>query len=362
MFLLQQTFKILESGSLSRQGAYDLQQAILAGNVSTPHLVGLFQLMSNRLPTKDEMLGFIQASREVATSFSVDYDVIDTSGTGGDNLQTFNISTASAFVLAALGVKVAKYGNRAISSKCGAADVLEALDVKIDLPVLSAQKILNEVGMVFLWAPLYQPSFRHVKEARTVFQKVTYFNFLEPLLNPAGAKYQLIGVSDIGMMHTMGEVLMELGSQHILLVHSSEGMDEISPSGITHCVEYITRDVALNETESDLERFALEKHLTNDPYLTREFTINPHLAKLKVSLADIQGGSIKKNKQIIQDILENRGSDGHVTSVLLNAAAGLMVMGKAADFDEGIRKAAEVLQNGTAKQILDKLIAATKNG
>jgi len=356
MFLMSDFLTALQNGTLSQKEAFAMQTLILSGSVSTKEIIQIFELMQDRFPTKAEMLGFVQASRQKGSLIQVDYPVLDTCGTGGDGLHTFNISTVSSLVLARLGVKVAKHGNKSASSKCGAADVMDALGVKIDISADKAVQLLDEVGMAFLWAPLYHPAFRFVKEARSQFGQRTYFNFLGPLLNPAGAQYQVIGVSAAEMIPIMGEVLMETGSRRVLLVRSSEGMDEISPSGVTYCDEYMLRDVALAQVDSDLERFALEKHLSDDPYIVRTFTVDPKVTGMVLPLESILGGDISTNKDIAQKILRGNGTDGQVAAVLLNAAAGLLVMGKAADFQEAINMVAEVLQAGEVWQTLQDVI------
>ncbi|MCX7625307.1 MAG: anthranilate phosphoribosyltransferase, partial [Candidatus Sumerlaeaceae bacterium] len=285
--------------------------------------------------TAEELLGFALAFRELAEPFAAPEGVIlDTCGTGGDHSGTFNISTAVAFVVAGAGVRVAKHGNRSITSKCGSADVLQELGVRIDCPKAVMEKALEEIGICFLFAPQYHQAMRAVAEIRRELGFRTIFNMLGPLLNPARASHQLIGVFCDTCVRMHAQALQQLGSKRALVVHGTDGLDEISTCATTHAAELSggeIRDFALTPEEFGFERRKLE---------------------------DLRGGSAAENAAAILQILD--GEPGPRTDiVLLNAGAALYVAERAQSIAEGIELAREVLRGGKAKEKLAQLQALT---
>jgi anthranilate phosphoribosyltransferase len=321
---------------LTHNQAKEIQGKILSGEMQTEEILEIFRSLEGEKLSKEALSGFLEASLEVANKFEPGFEVLDVCGTGGDGLHTFNISTLTALVCAGAGVPVAKHGNRSASSKCGGADVLEALGVNIDLSPNQAKKCLEKTGVVFLFAPNFHPAFRFVKEARTKYAKKTYFNILGPLLNPAGAKYQLIGITDESLVDLIGETLMFRGSQKIWLVKSKEGMDEVSISSSTEVWEFIK---------------------TGNSFTKRHFTINPEDFGMKiVPIEEIVGGDVELNKQIALRVLENKASEAQRNIVILNAGAGLSVFGKTDTLEEGVKLAREILESGKAKAKLEEFV------
>jgi len=264
-----------------------------------------------------------------------DTPMIDVCGTGGDGVGAFNISTAASFVVAACGVKVAKHGNRAASSKCGSADVLEALGVHIMLIPQQAAAVLKKVGMVFLFAPLYHPAMKQIGPIRKELGVRTVFNFLGPFLNPAGVKRQLIGVPNVAIAKKLAAVAAKLGYQHALIISSADGMDEISLSGPTHIFEVRGKKVISK-------------------------VINPlQFGMKKTPLSQIVGGDAAQNSAILLEVLEGKKSSYRDIAVL-NSAAALYVAGTAKTIKEGIGIAEKAIDSGKAKEVLEKLIEETK--
>jgi len=261
-------------------------------------------------------------------------DAIDMCGTGGDGMGTFNISTAASFVVAGAGVPVAKHGNRSISSHSGSADVLEKLGVNIQMPPEKSARCIDEIGMGFLFAPALHPAMKYVMPTRRALAVRTVFNILGPLCNPANVKRQIVGLFDGTLTEKMAEVLKLLGAESAMLIHGSDGMDEITPAGIT-----------------DISTLGNDGIITFQEFHPEKYGYNT----LKVS--EIQGGTPEKNAEIISNILN--GKDGpHREVVVLNAAAGLIVGGKAGSFEEGISLAEESIDSGSAKTVLKKLVSA----
>lgn len=260
---------------------------------------------------------------------------IDVCGTGGDCLGTFNISTAVSFVIAGAGAKVVKHGNRSVSSKSGSADVLEALGVSIDMPEEKLQSVLDEAGMVFLFAPNYHNSMKRIKEIRKAIGVPTIFNLLGPLVNPASLDYQVIGVYDKDKCEIMAKSLLNLGIREAMIVHGNGGLDELSTTG-----------------ENILYHIKNGKIIKN--YLSPE-----QVGIEKAKIEDLLGGDAKENAQIILSILSGEKSTKRDIAkrniVLLNSAAALIVSGIAKDFEDGIKKSAESIDSGAALKVLEKL-------
>ncbi|MBD3238879.1 MAG: anthranilate phosphoribosyltransferase [Candidatus Moranbacteria bacterium] len=314
-----------------------MQKKIINGKLSKKQIIGIFQKYEKIGITDQELLGIVKATKEKMKKVEVEFDCLDTCGTGGDKLNTFNISTVSAIVSCACGVPVAKHGNRAASSKCGSADVLEALGIKLVLNSSQAKKCLEKVGFVFMFAPIFHPALIHVKEARIEYGKITYFNLLGPMLNPANAKYQVIGVTYPNKIDLMKNVLLKTGSKRIMFVHGKNGMDEISVSG-----ESAIMQISQNSW--------------------KVWGITPKKMKLKsYPISQIKGGDSKQNAKIVMDILNNQATEAQLNVVLLNTAAGLVVFGKARDFNHGVELAKKIIKSKKALKKLQSIIRISNN-
>jgi anthranilate phosphoribosyltransferase len=298
--------------------------------------------------TVDELVGFATAMRRHATPLfppgrarAADEMIVDTCGTGGDASGTFNISTAAAFVVAGAGVRVAKHGNRSISSRCGSADVLEQLGVNIELAPELVGRAIEEIGIGFLFAPAIHAATRHAMAARRALRMRTVFNLLGPLTNPANASAQVVGVYDASLTELVANALGELGVRRAFVVHGAEGLDEISLAGETYVAEL--RDG-----------------------IVRTYTIAPEDFGLRrAPLEDIRGGDAKHNAEIIHKVLGRamlyHEHGPHREIVLANAAAALVAAGRAADFPDGARIAAHSIDSGAARERLEALIAFSQS-
>ena len=307
---------------------------IFAGRLSDEDLIDYMSATADRKPTVDELVGAVRSMRRYMRPVPQSTLAIDLCGTGGDGLGTLNISTAVSFVVAACGVAVAKHGNRSASSRSGAADVLEALGVRIGLEPDIAARVLKETGIVFLFAQTHHPAMKHVGEARRQIGRRTIFNLLGPLANPAGVRRQLVGVFSSDWLVPYAEALRALGSERAFIVHGRDGLDEVSISGPT--------EVAI---------------LENGAITTR--TVRPEDAGLETSpLSAIRGGNAAHNAAALTRLLE--GEPGPYRDiVLINAAAALMVAGVAGNLRDGAALAANALESGAAGAKLKRLIAAT---
>jgi anthranilate phosphoribosyltransferase len=335
--------KIAEGEDLSRAEAEAAMEQILAGSASNSQIAALLTGLRTKGETVDELVGFAKAMRRHATPIfpsnhpPSEEALVDTCGTGGDGSGTFNVSTTAAFVVAGAGVRVAKHGNRSISSRCGSADVLEQLGARIDLAPERIARSIEEVGIGFLFAPAVHAATRHAMQARRDLKTRTVFNLLGPLTNPAGASAQVVGVYDASVTELMARALGELGVGRAFVVHGADGLDEISISGETHIAEL--RDGVV-----------------------RTFTIAPEDFGLRRSPVDaLRGGDAKQNAQIIQTILGKsmlyREHGPRRQIVLANAAAALVAAGRAHDFLDGVRLAAGSIDSGAARERLDAFVA-----
>lgn len=299
---------------------------IMRGVVRDEEIIDFLLALKEKGENTPEIFGAAKVLKDRAIVVDLGKDIIDVCGTGGDGLNTLNISTAVAFVLAGAGIKVAKHGNKAVSSISGSADVLTELGIDLKAP---AQKQI-ESGMAFFFAPAYHPAMKTLAELRKQLNTRTIFNILGPLLNPAGTKRQLIGIYSPRLLRIFAEVLLQLGSEKAWVVHGSEGMDEISITGETQVCE--------------LDKGTIDT-----------FTITPEDAGLsRGKLEDIKGGDAKFNAAAIIDLLKGKAGT-YRDIVLLNAAAGLMVADKVSDLKEGVKLAAESIDSGKALQVLEKL-------
>ncbi len=324
--------KLIYGKSLTASEASGVMGEIMEGE-ATPAQFGAF-VTALRLKgeTVEEITGLARTMREKAVSVKVNGLIVDTCGTGGDGAGTFNISTTAAFIVAAAGgLKVAKHGNRAMSSCCGSADVLEALGVKIDLNADQVAECLNEVGIGFMFAPLFHPAMKHAAAPRRELGIRTIFNVLGPLTNPAGASVQLLGVADEKLCQKLVSVLKELGCRHALVVHGQDGLDEITVSGKTGVCE--------------LKNGKIEC-----------YTISPQDFGLYEATADsLKGGDATANATLLRQILSgNLGPQRD--AVVMNAAAALMAADKVKTLKEGSTLAQQLIDSGEALQKLDRLV------
>ena len=315
--------------TLTRAEAEAAMGTVMAGEATPSQLGALLAALAVRGETVDEIAGFAAAMRAAAVPVRGPDGAIDTCGTGGDRSGSFNISTVSAIVAAAAGARVAKHGNRAASSACGSADVLEALGVKIDLGPDEVAACLDEVGIAFMFAARFHPAMRHAGPVRRELGIRTVFNVLGPLANPAGVKRQLLGVPSPALGERMVLVLRELGADRVHAVHSAEGLDEISPSGPTRTWEL--RDGRVVEGE-----------------------LTPEDAGLERAAADsIRGGDAPTNAGIALNVLSGTERGGARTAVLLNAGAACYVAGLAPSVRDGVALATRAIDGGAAGEKLE---------
>jgi anthranilate phosphoribosyltransferase len=326
--------KLVRCESLTEAEASAAFETIMRGDATPVQIAGFIVALRMKGETVDELTGFARTARQMSTPIAVDGDLLDTCGTGGDGLATFNISTLAAIVAAACGAKVAKHGNRAASSMCGSADVLEQLGVKVDLQPEGVARCIDEAGIGFLFAPIFHPSFRFAGVPRKELGVRTVFNVLGPLCNPAAARYQSLGVADGAMAGKMAEVLMRLGVERAIVFHSDDGMDELSVSSPSHVIEIDGR-----------------RH---------EYELDPaELGIRRAPLEAVKGGGPEENARLAREVLG--GAKGPRRDVvLLNAAAALRAAGVARDWKDGIGAAAEAIDSGRASGLLDRWAAVSQ--
>jgi anthranilate phosphoribosyltransferase len=332
---------------LAREQARDAMNEILSGAVETPDIVAFLKALNTKPYAVEELIGFAQAIRAKAVPVRprrpVEEDIsgterdalVDTAGTGGDASGTFNISTATALVVAGCGVRVAKHGNRSNSTRCGSADVIEGLGVNMNLPPERIAECIDTVGIGFMFAPAMHAAMKHAVPARRELKSVrTVFNLLGPLCNPAGASAQVIGVYDGRLTGLLAHALVELGLRRGFVVHGADGLDEISNTAETTLAEVHQGRVTMHTVSP--EQFGLPRH----------------------SLADLQGGEVAENVQIIRSILDGE-SGARREIVLLNAAAALTAAEHARDLQHGIELAATSIDSGQARAKLAALVEFT---
>lgn len=327
--------KLPNKQDLLPREAKNIAKSMLKGELSPVQIASLLLLLKVKGEAPSEILQFILVMREHMVKIQERELVVDTCGTGGDRSGTFNISTAAAFVAAGAGVPVAKHGNRSASSKCGSADVLEALGVSIHMTPEQAHDLLAKTGFTFLFAPLYHQSMKHVAPIRKELQTPTIFNMLGPFLNPLGTKRQVIGVPDLPTAKKLSVVARKLGYQHLLLVTSADGLDEISIHAKTHAFEV---------------KGARVRKITIDP---EQFGFMPSSKKA------MYGADAETNAEIIENILH--GKKGVARDiVILNSAAVLYVAGKAETIKKGVSLAQHAVDSGRALGVLEHVRKETK--
>ncbi len=328
---------VLEGGDLTAEQSADTMRQIMTGDATDAQIGAYLAALRMKGETVPEIVGAARIMREMATHIRVDDPlVVDTCGTGGDKSGTFNISTTSAFVVSGGGITVAKHGNRSVSSKSGSADVLIALGVNVEAPPEKVEACVNEVGIGFLFAPLFHSAMKHAIGPRKEIGARTLFNILGPLTNPAGASIQVLGVYDEALTDTLAQVLVELGSVHCFVVHGSDGLDEITTTGTSRVAEGKDGAVAA-------------------------YTLNPaELGLAPAAAADLTGGEAEENATITRDILAGKkGAKRDIT--LINAAPAFVAAGKAKNLEEGLELAAESIDSGAAEEKLARLVEASNS-
>ena len=330
--MIREAIEELVAGrSLSMDQASAVMDEIMEGQATQAQLAAFLTALRLKGETPEEIAGMATVMREKALRVEVEGAVVDTCGTGGDGSGTFNISTAAAFVAAGAGLKVAKHGNRAASGTCGSADVLEALGVKIELGPEAVKQCIDEVGIGFMYAPTFHPAMKYAAPVRRELGIRTVFNILGPLTNPAVARRQLLGVADPSLGEKMARVLQLMGSEHSLVVHGHDGLDELTLGDETSVWEL--RDGGITS-----------------------YTVNPgDLGLPRVPLQALQGGTPQENAFLLRRILAaEKGPHRYI--VLLNSAAVLVVGGKAKDLKEGLDLAREVIDGSDALLKLEALV------
>lgn len=331
--------KVVERKGLTEQEAVGVMNEIMNGEATPAQISSFITALRMKGETVEEITGCAKVMREKATTIKVKKDdlidieeetILDTCGTGGDKTNTFNISTTVAFVVAGAGIKVAKHGNRSVSSQCGSADILEALGVNLNVTPQVVEQCINEIGIGFLYAPLLHGAMKHAIGPRREIGIRTIFNILGPLTNPAQATAQVLGVYSSDLTEKIASVLGNMGTKRAMVVHGMDGLDEISTVGETKISEF--KDGKVNTYYIKPEDFGIKR------------------AKLE----DINGGNVNENVLIIMDILNGKSGAGR-DIVLLNAAAAFVVAGKAETISKGIPIAAESIDSGAALDKLEKL-------
>ena len=329
--------KLLDGSQLTRAEARAVMDEIMRGEATPAQIGGFLIALRAKGETPDEITGCAEAMRDHVLAVRPRRDdLVDTAGTGGDGAHTINISTAAALVAAAGGAAVAKHGNRAVSSACGSADVLEALGFTLELEPHRIEKSIDELGFGFLFAPLHHPAMRHAAVVRKELATRTVFNVLGPLTNPAGARAQVVGVYSPELVRTIAEVLVRLGARRAYVVHGGGGIDELSPVGPNLVGEVVEGQVHERELDPEVE-----------------------LGIARCSIDELRGGSPAENAEAIREVFEGKNG-GRRDAILLNAAGAIAASGHAADLREGLEVARRAIDSGAAGERLELLIAFSR--
>jgi anthranilate phosphoribosyltransferase len=329
--------KLLEGNSLTQHEARDVMGEIMRGDATAAQIGGFLVALRGKGETADEIAGCAEAMRDHVLSVHPRRDdLVDTAGTGGDGAQTINISTAAALVAAAAGAAVAKHGNRAVSSACGSADVLESLGFTLEQEPEQIAKSIDELGFGFLFAPSHHPAMRHAAPVRKELATRTVFNVLGPLTNPAGARAQVVGVYAPHLVRTIAEVLARLGARRAYVVHGGGGIDELSPAGPNLVAEVVAGNLRERELDPEAE-----------------------LAIPRCSIGELRGGSPAENAQAIREVFAGAGG-ARRNAILLNAAGAIAAAGRAEDLREGLELARATVDSGAAAERLDQLVAFSR--
>jgi anthranilate phosphoribosyltransferase len=334
--------QLLAGRDLAHVDMLAVMQQVMGGELTPAQIAGLVIALRQKGESVDEITAAAEVMRALSTKVEIadNTHLIDTCGTGGDGIQTFNVSTVSAFVAAAAGAKVAKHGGRSVSSTCGSADVLEALGVNVNLTPQQVAKCVSDIGIGFMFAPNHHSAMKHAAPVRRELGVRTIFNLLGPLTNPANAKRQVMGVFSKDLTLKLAKVLKNLGSEHVLVVHGADGMDEISFTGDTFVAELKDGKIS-------------------------EYTLNPAQFGLKIhALKSIRVENAEQSKAMILDVLAGKSNAGTQSAardiVLLNAGAAIYMAGLQASIHAGVEHAAKVIDSGAAKQKLNDLIRLSK--
>lgn len=335
--MIDEALSLISQGkSLAREEAKAVADSLMRGEVGAVRTAALLMGMRSRGETAQEVVGFAEGMQESAVTLELaEGPLADTCGTGGDRKGTFNISTAAAFIAAGAGLRVAKHGNRGVSSRCGSADVLEALGVNIELPPARMKECIEKVGIGFLFAPLYHPAMRNVMGVRKELGVPTIFNLLGPLTNPARPSCQVLGVNSREKVPLIARVLVEMGVERAFVVHGGDGMDELTTTGPNLVCEV-------------------------DHGEMREYLVDPaELGLPPATLGELRGGEAADNARIIQQVLEGKeGPCLHIS--LLNAAAVLVAGGLAKSLLEGVEMGRAAVGNGSARKKLEEFARFTR--
>ena len=327
--------RLLAGEDLAESDAAAAMTEIMEGAATPAQIAGFVVALRAKGESADELVGLVRTMRAYAEKVEVAVDVLDTCGTGGDRAGTFNVSTAAALVCAGAGVKVAKHGNRAASSRCGSADVLEALGVRITLSPDAVARCIERAGIGFCFAPVFHPAFRHAMTPRRELGIATAFNFLGPLTNPARAAHQAMGVADPRMAPVMAEVLRRTGTRHAIVFYGHDGIDELTTTTTSTMLDVSADGV-------------------------RELTVDPvELGLAQAEPADLLGGDVDRNVAIAKEVLAGHGGPAR-DLVLLNAAAGLVAADAALSLMDGLEAAARSIDQGRARQALDAWVEASR--
>ena len=328
-------YEIVNGNDLSYEMAEKVMDEIMSGEASQIHMGAFLTGLRMKGETIDEITACAAGMRKHCTRLLHDMDVLEIVGTGGDEVGTFNISTISSMVVSAAGIPVAKHGNRSVSSKCGAADVLEALGADITISPAKSTKILDEIGFCFLFAQTYHTAMRFVAPVRKELGIRTIFNILGPLANPAGANYQLLGVYDEKLVEPLAQVLLKLGVKRAIVVHGQDGLDEITLSAPTTCCEL--RDGTLKSYVLEPEQVGLKK----------------------CSLNELIGGDPEENAAIAMSILNGEKGPKR-DAVVLNSAACIYMVRDGITLTDAVKEAEEILDSGRARVQLEKYVALSR--
>lgn len=330
--------RVASGSNLSGEESRAAFDHVMGGRASQIQMAGLLVGLRTKGEVASEVAGGVRALREamVAVEAGDPDSLVDTCGTGGGRLTTFNISTAAAILAAGMGVRIAKHGNRSFTSKCGSADILEALGVHIELQPEAMARVLEEAGIVFMFAPLLHPAMRHVAPVRRELGIPTIMNLLGPLTNPAGARRQVVGVTDPALLDLVAHALRELGHLRALVVHGEPGLDELSPLGTTHVAELDDGVVTRYEVEPDGFGWG---------------ALDPQ---------ELAGGDPAFNARVVLDVFQGDRKDGARAAIVLNAGAAVYIAGHAGSLEEAVGLADAALADGAALDGLERLRSATR--
>lgn len=327
--------EVINNRDIGYDMAKEVMQEIMSGTATHAQMAAYLTALRMKGETITEITASAQVMRDMATHLDTPYDVLEIVGTGGDEAGTFNISTTSAFVIAAAGIPVAKHGNRSVSSKSGAADVLESLGVKLSIDVEKERQVLDQTNMCFLFAQSHHAAMKNVGPARKEMGERTMFNILGPLTNPANSSFQLLGVYDVALVEKLAEVLSNLGVTRGMAVCGSDGLDEITLTGPSHCCEI--REGTFRSYDITPEQFGMKR----------------------CELRELVGGTPEENAEITRGILTGKITGAKRDIVTLNAGTAIYLGKLGITLEEGIKEAAQIIASGKAAEKLEEFVTAT---